>query len=76
MEYAKTEREKQIARLAPDNKFYREDAIEFASEYFDFEGMIYGNDGEELLTLDELEEKAIDYLVGQGFKLALYDYSL
>jgi hypothetical protein len=35
---------------------------EAASEYFDYEGMEYGEDGEELDTYEEVEEKALEYL--------------
>jgi hypothetical protein len=37
-------------------------ADEAASEYFDYEGMTYGDEGEELDTPEEVEEKAIEYL--------------
>lgn len=37
-------------------------ADEAASNYFDYEGMTYGDDGEELETADEVEAKALEYL--------------
>ena len=37
-------------------------ADEIACEYFDYEGMTYGEDGEELDTPEEVEEKALKYL--------------
>ena|SRR3990167_7064250 len=39
-----------------------DDAIEAASEYFEFEGMTYDEDGDELETRDEVENKAIKFL--------------
>ena len=39
-----------------------DDAIEGASNYFAFEGMTYGKDGEELETREEVEEKAHKFL--------------
>mgnify|MGYP000120823213 CR=1 FL=1 len=36
--------------------------IDAASQYFDFEGMSYGEDGEELETPEEVEEKAREFL--------------
>jgi len=36
--------------------------IEAASEYFDFEGMTYNDDGSESETLDEVLYKAMEYL--------------
>lgn len=36
--------------------------IEEACEYFDFEWMEYGKDGEELLSVEELEQKAKEFL--------------
>lgn len=41
---------------------YSRDYIEEACEYFDFEWMEYGEDGEELLSAEELEKKAKDFL--------------
>lgn len=38
------------------------DLIECASEYFEFEGMAYGEDGGELETREEVEEKAREFL--------------
>lgn len=37
-------------------------ADEAASEYFDYEGMEYDEDGDETLTADEVEAKALKYL--------------
>ncbi len=37
-------------------------AGEAASEYFEFEGMTYNEDGDELETAEEVEEKALDFL--------------
>lgn len=42
-----------------------DDAIKAASEYFEFEGMTYGKDGEELETRDEVEAKALKFLQDQ-----------
>lgn len=39
-----------------------DNAIEAASEYFEFEGMSYGEDGEELETYEEVEQKAREFL--------------
>lgn len=45
----------------------RGDAIEEANEYFEFEGMEYNEDGDEMETLDEVEEKAVKFLQERGF---------
>lgn len=37
-------------------------AIEAASEYFEFEGMKYNEDGDEEETADEVEKKALEFL--------------
>ena len=42
-----------------------ESATEAACEYFDFEGMSYGEDGEELETPEEVEQKAREFLQSQ-----------
>jgi hypothetical protein len=65
----KTISDKNIERLAPNNQFIRENAIELACEFFTFEGMTYGKDGGELETIEELENKAIKYLISAGFEL-------
>lgn len=39
-----------------------ETADEAASNYFEYEGMGYGEEGEELLSCEEVEEKAIEFL--------------
>ena len=39
-----------------------ESADECASNYFDYEGMTYDEDGAEELTVDEVEAKALKYL--------------
>ena len=39
-----------------------ESATEAASEYFEFEGMTFDEDGTELETVDEVEAKAIKFL--------------
>lgn len=39
-----------------------DDLIEAASEYFEFEGMTYGDDGEELETIEMVEDKARKFL--------------
>jgi len=39
-----------------------DNAVEAASEYFEFEGMTYGEDGGELETADEVEKKALKFL--------------
>jgi len=38
------------------------DAIEAASEYFEFEGMKFNKDGDEMETRDEVEKKALEFL--------------
>lgn len=39
-----------------------DDAIEAASEYFEFEGMKFDDEGGELETREEVEKKAIEFL--------------
>lgn len=39
-----------------------DDAIEAASEYFEFEGMTFDDEGGELETREEVEKKAIEFL--------------
>lgn len=38
------------------------DADECAREYFEYEGMTYGEDGEELESVDQVNEKALNFL--------------
>lgn len=45
----------------------RGDAIEEANEYFEFEGMKYNEDGDEMETADEVEKKAVKFLQERGF---------
>lgn len=39
-----------------------ESAHEAASNYFDYEGMVFDENGDETMTADEVEESALDYL--------------
>ena len=39
-----------------------ESADQAASEYFDYEGMEYDEDGNEMIEQEEVEEKALEYL--------------
>lgn len=39
-----------------------QDAIEAASNYFEFEGMTYAEDGSELETPEQVERKALEFL--------------
>ena len=39
-----------------------DDVLEAACEHFTFEGMTYNEDGDELETLEEVEENALEYL--------------
>ena len=41
-------------------------ADECACEYFDYSGMTYDEDGGELLTVEEVEKKAFNYLERNG----------
>lgn len=50
-------------------KIKREHAIEQAQEYFEFEGMSFDNDGGELDTVDEVEEKAVKFLESKGYEI-------
>ena len=45
----------------------REDALEYACEYFEFEGMEFNEDGDEMETPEEVEEKAVKFLEEKGF---------
>jgi hypothetical protein len=63
-----TTREKQIKKLAPNNQFTRENAIELANEFFEFEGMVYNDEGDETETCEEVEQKAIKFLEQEGYK--------
>ena len=47
----------------------RENAIEEASEYFEFEGMRYNKDGDELNTAEQVEKKAVKFLKDKGFTI-------
>jgi hypothetical protein len=47
----------------------RENAVEEASEYFEFEGMKFNKAGEELETAEEVEEKAVKFLESKGFTI-------
>lgn len=38
------------------------DAIEAASEYFEFEGMKFNKDGDEMETREDVEKKALEFL--------------
>lgn len=47
----------------------RENAIEEASEHFEFEGMRYNKDGDELNTAEQVEKKAVKFLKDRGFTI-------
>jgi hypothetical protein len=47
----------------------RADAIVSAEEWIDFEGMKYNDDGDEMETADEVEEKAVKFLQERGYEI-------
>lgn len=65
----KTIKDLQLEKLAPNNIFERKNAIELANEFFLFEGMLFDADGNELETAEQVEQKAIKFLIAEGYKL-------
>lgn len=65
----KTRRDQQLEKLAPNNIFKQENAIELASEFLEFEGMLFDEDGNEKETAEQVEKKAIDFLIAEGYEL-------
>jgi hypothetical protein len=48
-------------------KIKREDALDEAMNFFEFEGMKFNEDGDEMETAEEVEEKAVKFLEERGY---------
>lgn len=50
-------------------KIKRENALDEAMNFFEFEGMKFNEAGDEMETAEEVEEKAVKFLEERGFEI-------